>query len=340
MEQKRVLWIVAAVGLFLLVVIGTALWISSPINKTQPSLSPVEVAGSSWSRSNAQVQTTNADLNGMNSSSSTNSITSIDFTGDGTIQSQAPVNLNNLDSSTTNSSATAQTAQNEPSTSDTHTSNAGLAQTAVTLNVNITPSNVNSSDYNATTQQAEQAPKQTAKETVTETAPKQQTSTSSAATEKATDSNSASTNSSTAVAPKTTVTVASNTTATSATTTSSTKPATTTNTASSSAKVTVSNSTASSSGVKTVPTTQPDQFWVQVASFTGKKNAEDARTALSEQKITGEVFTYQDAQGTIYYRLRVGPYKTKSEAEYWHKIIKEIEQFNGTDSYVVNSTVK
>jgi len=92
--------------------------------------------------------------------------------------------------------------------------------------------------------------------------------------------------------------------------------------------------------VKTVPVIQPDQFWVQVASFTGKKNAEDARTALAEQKINGEVFTYQDSKGTIYYRLRVGPYKTKSEAEYWHKIIKEIEQFDGTDSYVVNSTVK
>jgi len=338
MEQKRVLWIVAAVGLFLLVVIGTALWISSPINKTQPSLSPVEIAGSSWSRSNAQAQATNTGLSGMNSSSSTDSITSIDFTGDGTIQSQAPVNLNKLDSSAADSSAPAQTTQNEPTSGDTHTSSAGLAQTAVTLNVNITPSNVNSSEYNATTRQTEQAPKQTAKETTTETAPKQQTPTTSAAAENASNSNNASTSSPATVAPKTTVTVASNTASTSATTTSATKPATTTT--SSSAKVTVSNSTASSSsGIKTVPTNQPDQFWVQVASFTGKKNAEDARTALSEQKITGEVFTYQDAQGTIYYRLRVGPYKTKSEAEYWHKIIKEIEQFNGTDSYVVNSTV-
>jgi cell division septation protein DedD len=139
---------------------------------------------------------------------------------------------------------------------------------------------------------------------------------------------------STAPAATTSNTTSSKPAATSTSTTSS-KPAATTTTA---ASTTTAQSSASS--VKTVPVSQPDQFWVQVASFTGKKNAEDARTALAEQKIIGEVFTYQDSKGTIYYRLRVGPYKTKSEAEYWHKIIKEVEQFKGTDSYVVNSTVK
>lgn len=343
MEQKRVLWIVAAVGLFLLVVIGTALWISSPLNKMQPSLSTVQVAGNSWSRSNVQNAASNADLYGVNASSSADTIKNIDFTGDANAQSQAPVNLNNLDASAPSAANTQNTAngtdsaqnsssaaQTAPSTTDARTSSAGLAQTAVTLNVNITPSSNNATAYT-------EVPKQTAPATSAQTVQPATTGASSNQQSSGAAASTASTSSagkttapaassqatqpvqSTAAAPKATASA-------STAAASTTKPATSTSTA--------------SNNVKPVPTTQPDQFWVQVASFTGKKNAEDARSALSEQKITGEVFTYQDVKGTIYYRLRVGPYKTKSEAEYWHKIIKEIEQFKGTDSYVVNSTVR
>ncbi len=337
MEQKRVLWIVAAVGLFLLVVIGTALWISSPLNKMQPSLSTVQVAGNSWSRSNSQAQASNADLYGVNAASSADSIKNIDFTGDSNAQSQAPVNLNNLDASApsasttngTDSSQGSSAAQTAPSSTDARSSSAGLAQTAVTLNVNITPSSSNATAYTEVPQQTAPAPTvQTVQPATTGASSTQQNtgaaapaSTSSAGktTTPAASTQTVKPAQSTAAAPKATASATT-------TTASATKPAATTG--------------SSSNSVKPVPTSQPDQFWVQVASFTGKKNAEDARTALSEQKITGEVFTYQDAKGTIYYRLRVGPYKTKSEAEYWHKIIKEIEQFKGTDSYVVNSTVR
>ena len=53
MEQKRVLWIVAAVGLFLLVVIGTALWISSPSSKMQPALNTLQNSGTQFEDPNA-----------------------------------------------------------------------------------------------------------------------------------------------------------------------------------------------------------------------------------------------------------------------------------------------
>ena len=329
MEQKRVLWIVAAVGLFLLVVIGTALWISSPSGNAQPTLSPLQNSGNAWSRNGSTLQPMGSNVIIADTSSGQNGITNIDFTNSGNGQSQAPVNLNNLDSSASASSGTAETqtqtpaaaAQTTPASTDNRTSSAGLAQTAVTLNVNITPSssNANATAYTEAPQQTSPAP--SAQQTVTV-----QPATVSAAPVE--------------TKPATTTPAATNKTAAS----TSTAPAktTTTNTSASSTTQASAKTTSSTSAstVKSVPVIQPDQFWVQVASFTGKKNAEDARAALAEQKITGEVFTYQDAKGTIYYRLRVGPYKTKSEAEYWHTIIKEIEQFKGTDSYVVNSTVK
>lgn len=83
-----------------------------------------------------------------------------------------------------------------------------------------------------------------------------------------------------------------------------------------------------------------DRFWVQAASYTNKKNADEARTTLESNKIPSEVFTYTDAKGKIYYRVRVGPYTTSSEAEYWQKRVAMIDSFASTPSYVVNSSAK
>ena len=341
MEQKRVLWIVAAVGLFLLVVIGTALWISSPSNKSQPALNTLQYGGNAWSRNESQLQPIGSNVIIADASAGQNGITNIDFSNSGNGQAQAPVNLNNLDSSaatapsaTTESQAQApaQTTQAVPASTDNRTSSAGLAQTAVTLNVNITPSSSNATAYNETSQQT--SPTTTAPQTITV---QPATVSATPAETKTTASAPAATNNAAASSANANNTKPA---ATSTSSGTSSKTTTTSTPASSTTQASVKTTASASNTVKAVPVIQPDQFWVQVASFTGKKNAEDARAALSEQKITGEVFTYQDAKGTIYYRLRVGPYKTKSEAEYWHTIIKEIDQFKGTDSYVVNSTVR
>lgn len=104
---------------------------------------------------------------------------------------------------------------------------------------------------------------------------------------------------------------------------------------------------ANSSAAKTAsvkkPTAKPapkpaDRYWVQAASFTDKMNAETARSILADEKIPAEVFTYQDKKGLTYYRLRVGPYTTESEAEYWNSRIKLIDHFASAQSYVTNST--
>ena len=48
MEQKRILWIVAAVGLFLLVVVGFALILYSPAQKQDPIITSNQSTNDIW----------------------------------------------------------------------------------------------------------------------------------------------------------------------------------------------------------------------------------------------------------------------------------------------------
>ena len=80
------------------------------------------------------------------------------------------------------------------------------------------------------------------------------------------------------------------------------------------------------------------QFWVQVAAYSNKKGAEGARSVLDDNKIPSDIFTYRDNKDKLYYRVRLGPYTTKSEAEYWRtKIVKIKEIDNANDSYVTST---
>lgn len=81
------------------------------------------------------------------------------------------------------------------------------------------------------------------------------------------------------------------------------------------------------------------QYWVQVTSLTSRKNADEAREILGENKIPADVFTYTDSKNRLFYRVRVGPYTTKSEAEYWQTRIAKIESFKDSQSYVAQTKV-
>lgn len=91
---------------------------------------------------------------------------------------------------------------------------------------------------------------------------------------------------------------------------------------------------------KTVSTTQENlvtQYWVQVASYSNKKGAESARSVLDSNKIPADVFTYVDNKENMFFRVRVGPYTTKSEAEYWRSKINNINEFAKAESYVTST---
>ncbi len=79
------------------------------------------------------------------------------------------------------------------------------------------------------------------------------------------------------------------------------------------------------------------QYWVQVTSLSSKKSADAAREILEENKIAADVFTYENNKKQLFYRVRVGPYTTKSEAEYWRNKIAKIESFSASESYVTST---
>lgn len=91
------------------------------------------------------------------------------------------------------------------------------------------------------------------------------------------------------------------------------------------------------SPAKVAPAPAKKQYWVQVTSLTSRKSADEARAVLDENKISADVFTYEDGRKRLFYRVRVGPYTTKAEAEYWQAKIAKIEMFSSTSSYVTST---
>ncbi len=74
-----------------------------------------------------------------------------------------------------------------------------------------------------------------------------------------------------------------------------------------------------------------DDFWVQTGSFSAKARAEAAKETLAAKGIASLVET-KDVDGKTFYRVRVGPYASKTEAEYWLSLVKTIDGFG--ESYV------
>ncbi len=99
------------------------------------------------------------------------------------------------------------------------------------------------------------------------------------------------------------------------------------------------STTATAKVTKTPAKPKVVQYWVQVTSLKSKKSAENAREVLDENKITADIFTYKDKKDQLFYRVRVGPYTTKSEAEYWQSKITKIDTFASSSSYITSTTL-
>ena len=79
------------------------------------------------------------------------------------------------------------------------------------------------------------------------------------------------------------------------------------------------------------PAVTVTEYWIQTGSFNGKLNAEKARETLKARYLNTEIFT-KEVSGATVYRVRVGPYAKKTEADYWLGVVKDIQGF--ADSYV------
>ena len=307
MEQKKTLWIIAAVSVFLLVVMGAAMILYNP--------------GAGASRKVASIKPVEKSVRTSSSSGWTNSTavepasTSSPQVSDMFVVSE---NTTVLDLGQSGSSAAA--TDNQSTTIDLNAlkrelaADAALAQTTPQSNINIT---VNLSDKENTAK-VEEPPVVLTTEYYTGKAKEAEE------TEKATAVKTHSTGSGTVVASS-----AKTTTAKTSTSTASTKSTT---------KTTTSNpSTGSGTAGTVAKTSAVTRFWVQVAAYSNKKTAENARSVLSDKKINSDIYTYEDAKSKLFYRVRVGPFTTKSEAEYWQSKIVEIADFAKAGSYVTST---
>ena len=281
MEQKKTLWIIAAVGVFLLVVLGVPAILHYPSRNQIPayaSISPVEKINSSsgWTKNAADVSAPVSLPSQDLASAKVNDL--VVLADNATVYSQ----------NTTTSSNGATTIDLNALKNELITEQQAAAQPQ---NINIT---VNLPETKTT-------------ETKTVITPYQET----AATVKAAETKPVEN------VVKTVQKVETKTTKTAKT-------------------------TASAPAAEKVEKTEPKktQFWVQVAAYSNKKGAEEARSVLDENKIPSDIFTYRDNKDKLYYRVRVGPYTTKSEAEYWRtRIIKISEIDNASDSYITSTTI-
>ena len=308
MEQRRILWIVAAVGLFLLVVVGFALILYSPTKNQDPIITQNQSTNDIWASTQNAIpidpnyQVTNLQgtplenvVNG-NISSTDNSQ---QFSPVATIPSQQVVGqVNNTVTQGNNvlpSDSMNLVGQQKVQDVTVISENTKVITNGNTT-IDLTGLTVNSASQPVVTQNTT-TNSQTAN-VVASTSTKASSSTSAKASTKAATTSKASTTKTTAKA-------------------------------SSSAK-TVSAKTEAPA----------PKYWIQAGSYSSKKNAEEARNALSAEKIASEIFTYTDANGTLFYRVRIGPYTTKSEAEYWQSRVALIEKFSGAKTYITDSSAK
>ncbi len=298
MEQKKTLWIIAAVSVFLLVVVGGAAIVFNPLiseSKRKSSVNPVEKTAqvqtqnqSGWTNTSAQdAQTSSPTVNDMFVVSENTTVLGFNQTAQEDTQSTT-IDLNALKKELAANASVSQP-QNINIT-------VNLSESENQSKVEEPPVIVTSEYYVKSAKEAEASEKAAAVKQTQEVAKAEPAKTTTAAT------------------------------SSSSTKASSTK----TSTASSSA----STKTAASSTTKSNPITR---FWVQVAAYSNKKTAENARSVLSEKKINSDIYTYEDNKSKLFYRVRVGPFTTKSEAEYWQSKITEISDFAKAGSYVTST---
>lgn len=331
MEQKRTLWIIAAVGVFLLVVLGAALILYSPAARSKQTIANYknetrhEPGDNGWISLAPAEEKTDSDYLNQNDFSN-------DFSMDKK-QNEIQKSISGTgkeNSANTNENAANESAKNENSSGNvTRIGELTVYVDNVTLNKNQNAENrtesgtiLNQNDERTTTIDLTSSKSSGNENTGIISSADRNTKTASqtAKTESKTQVKNETQNVS-QVKQKVSV-AAAGTNAKSAQNTQKTNAS--------------SNSNANAAAKKVSTTTQ---YWVQVTSLTSRKNADEAREVLGENKIPADVFTYTDSKNRLFYRVRVGPYTTKSEAEYWQTRIAKIEGFKDSQSYVAQTQV-
>ena len=72
-----------------------------------------------------------------------------------------------------------------------------------------------------------------------------------------------------------------------------------------------------------------NDFWVQTGAFSTVAKAEGVKETLAAKGITS-IIENRDINGKTLFRVRVGPYTSQNEADYWLSLIKSMGGFEGS----------
>ena len=113
------------------------------------------------------------------------------------------------------------------------------------------------------------------------------------------------------------------------TSSTSTPTASTSTAAARPAQTTTTPAPAASTGSQSSPAAQTrdyDDYWVQTGAFSTIASAEGVKETLASRGITS-IIEDGNVNGRTLFRVRVGPYTSRNEANYWLALIKSIDGF-------------
>jgi DedD protein len=67
-------------------------------------------------------------------------------------------------------------------------------------------------------------------------------------------------------------------------------------------------------------------FWVQAGSFSSRERADGLKNTLDNKGLTA-IVTNQVIDGNTFFRVRLGPYTSRNEADYWLAMVRSIDGF-------------
>ena len=306
MEQKKLILVAISVGVFLLIAIGAAILVfgsgnSSPaVARTNPNGSPVIISpGTGISNIPASEVIITGERPQLTA---------------GTIPvPEAPAVVTAAEPSVPQNAQSVPAANAEPT--------AAASPQAVPASTEVTGASGDSSTVISVVRPSTAAVPDVAP--VNRQAPSAQTSAGSSASNTAASASSGSSSSGNNSATTTAAAASSGRTAT------STAPASTASSSSSSARTTNTAPAATTTNVSRTPARTYNDFWVQTGSFSAIARAEGMKETLASKGIAS-IIENRVLEGTTWYRVRVGPYTSKSEADYWLSLIKSITGFEGS----------
>ncbi len=101
------------------------------------------------------------------------------------------------------------------------------------------------------------------------------------------------------------------------------------------AKPAAASAPAVTAKVQAAAKARTDEYWIQAASFTSRGRADDLKESLAAKGVAS-LISVKDIDGKSWYRVRIGPYLGKTEAEGW---LGQLKGLPGCSEAYVSKTV-